>query len=403
MKSTSSMKKFLNLILHSPSRVFVLGSRPGRGKTRLCLSSVNSNPQIQSLVITFEHRPEYYHFGEVGNDELLPTCNLEKFHFDKGEVRIIKRAGVVSIGAVGQSPKEQDVRRIILDYLKNSTTQILWIDFIQLMNSFYPSLWREVNEVCREKNIKVVLLSSMTKELEGRVPTATVPDSFHEVDEFKSDVDEWFLLDRYGFGEEVEIVSLSGIHKGFRISLHFDSDTGLFSSEWEYVGDNESETNLVERSVKELQYQTRGKEGYPKRESLQFATPINKRYDVHQHDLYRTYFHDIPNTIWLPFIDCKKANDMFLKQYQDEIWNFYCSTGIFESGKVEYRFLFYYLFEDTLINFDLREECVRILYRKTDSSIVHELAKEINSLFSIDSEYQRPSRLKRFFSLNKDK
>ena len=100
--------------------------------------------------------------------------------------------------------------------------------------------------------------------------------------------------------------------------------------------------------------------------------------EFHHRDTFRAYFDEIPHQIWLPLINCEKANDYFLEKYLDEIWNFQSHTTIREKEGLIDRTIYYFIFEDALVNFDFFGNHCRLLYRDTDTVLIHRIASEIH-------------------------
>jgi len=94
-------------------------------------------------------------------------------------------------------------------------------------------------------------------------------------------------------------------------------------------------------------------------------------------NLFITRFFRVPNWIFLDNIDCKKANEWFVQNYQDKIID--CSyikhyekrKGIYLNG------IYYFLFDDLLVYMCQKQSYVRLLFRKTDSALVDKIVNEI--------------------------
>jgi hypothetical protein len=84
-------------------------------------------------------------------------------------------------------------------------------------------------------------------------------------------------------------------------------------------------------------------------------------------NLFLAHFNAIPNFIHEINIDCKKANSWFIEIYRNEINDLYFDKIYLNksSKKAEYDDIFYILFEDLIVDFDINKSVVRFLFRKT--------------------------------------
>jgi len=94
--------------------------------------------------------------------------------------------------------------------------------------------------------------------------------------------------------------------------------------------------------------------------------------------LFIAHFNTIPNIISEINIDCKKANKIFIKKYNSEVKKNYFGKRCFDSSKnAELDDIFYFLFDDLLVDFDTANSTVRFLFSKTDIGKVESIIKEI--------------------------
>ena len=92
---------------------------------------------------------------------------------------------------------------------------------------------------------------------------------------------------------------------------------------------------------------------------------------LNEFTLFVAHFNSIPNFIHEISIDCKRANKWFVEYYNGEIKDFYFDKLYLKSKKTsEYDDIFYFLYEDLIVDFDTNNSVVRFLFRKTDISIV---------------------------------
>ena len=95
---------------------------------------------------------------------------------------------------------------------------------------------------------------------------------------------------------------------------------------------------------------------------------------LNEFTLFVAHFKSIPNFIHGINIDCKKANNWFLKLYTSEIKNCYYDKRYFNnSKKAEFDDIFYFLYDDLIVDFDTNSSIVRFLFRKTEISQVEKI------------------------------
>jgi len=99
---------------------------------------------------------------------------------------------------------------------------------------------------------------------------------------------------------------------------------------------------------------------------------------LNEFTLFSVYFNAIPNFIHEIGIDCKKANVWFSAYYKSEIKDSYFSkiySG--QNKKAELDDIFYFLYDDLIVDFDTQCSKVRFLFKKTDISKVESLIDQI--------------------------
>lgn len=114
---------------------------------------------------------------------------------------------------------------------------------------------------------------------------------------------------------------------------------------------------------------------------MDLSNVFNGRRDTYLNEmtLFAAHFNCIPNYICEINIDCQKANNWFVKNYEPDINDFYFSRHyIRKQDKAELDDIFYFLFEDLLVDFDTNQSIVRFLFRKTDLPKVEEVVKGIH-------------------------
>lgn len=108
-----------------------------------------------------------------------------------------------------------------------------------------------------------------------------------------------------------------------------------------------------------------------------FATRTANSY-LNEFTLFTAYFNSIPNFIHEIGIDCKKANKWFSASYKSEIKDSYFSRLYFgQNKKAELDDIFYFLYDDLIVDFDTQSSRVRFLFKKTETSKVDKLIAEI--------------------------
>lgn len=105
----------------------------------------------------------------------------------------------------------------------------------------------------------------------------------------------------------------------------------------------------------------------------------NPRQYLNEYTLFAFRFNTIPNFIHEVEIDCRSANTWFAEKYSSKIIDCHFQKLHLDlKNKVEYSDVFYVLYEDLIIYFDIQESKVRFLFKKTEISKVDILIAEIN-------------------------
>lgn len=92
---------------------------------------------------------------------------------------------------------------------------------------------------------------------------------------------------------------------------------------------------------------------------------------INELTLFMAHFNCIPNLIQEIEIDCKKANCWFAENYESEIkQNYYNKRYFGGSIKSELDDIFYFIYDDLIVDFDTCSSMVRFLYNKTEISKV---------------------------------
>lgn len=127
---------------------------------------------------------------------------------------------------------------------------------------------------------------------------------------------------------------------------------------------------LEQRKVSEnTEYQIRVSDVFTQR------TPYSY---LNEFTLFTTIFNSIPNFIHEIEIDCKKANHWFSAHYKNEIKDCYYSKLYYgQNKKAELDDVFYFLYDDLIVQFDTNSSKVRFLFKKTEFSLVESVISGI--------------------------
>jgi len=105
----------------------------------------------------------------------------------------------------------------------------------------------------------------------------------------------------------------------------------------------------------------------------------NRSY-LNEFNLFIAHFNSIPNFINETNINCKKGSKWFVENFKDEIKDFYFDKLYLRNSKsAEYDDIFYFIYEDLIVDFDTNNSTVRFLFRKTDISKVEALISRIKT------------------------
>ena len=95
---------------------------------------------------------------------------------------------------------------------------------------------------------------------------------------------------------------------------------------------------------------------------------------INEYKLFVSCFNAIPNMIEESDINCRKANSWFVENYEHDITNMhFIKRYLPGSKKPEYDDIFYFLYDDLIVNFDTNCSEVRFLFRKTNIEKVETL------------------------------
>lgn len=111
---------------------------------------------------------------------------------------------------------------------------------------------------------------------------------------------------------------------------------------------------------------------------------------LNEFTLFVAHFNAIPNFIHDVDIDCKKARAWFDNNYKLEFKNFYYNKLCFNRReKATLDNVFYFLYDDLIVNFDMRDSIVRFLFQKTEIFKVEELIDAIHK-FKKRKKWDKP-------------
>lgn len=94
--------------------------------------------------------------------------------------------------------------------------------------------------------------------------------------------------------------------------------------------------------------------------------------------IFIAYFNAIPNRIDEDRIDCRKANQWFLKNYETKIKKYHFRKRCFETKKeATLDDVFYFLYDDLIVYFDTNYSEAKFFFSKTKVSEVESVIQEI--------------------------
>ena len=101
---------------------------------------------------------------------------------------------------------------------------------------------------------------------------------------------------------------------------------------------------------------------------------------LNEFNLFLLHFNAIPNFIRETNIDCRKANKWLYETYKSEIKDLYYDKRIIsESIGVELDDIYYVLYNELIIAFDIGCGTVNFLFRTADAALVENLIKGIRT------------------------
>lgn len=134
--------------------------------------------------------------------------------------------------------------------------------------------------------------------------------------------------------------------------------------------------NLI--NLNSLQARTSGFEETSSRMALSEVFTDRKTSYMNEFTLFVAHFNTIPNFINELKIDCKKANEWFAIAYRTEIKDLHFGKEYYnQSKKIELDDVFYILYDDLIVNFDINNSTVRFLFRKTEIAKIEAVISEI--------------------------
>ena len=105
---------------------------------------------------------------------------------------------------------------------------------------------------------------------------------------------------------------------------------------------------------------------------------LNNATEICHSKLFVAHFNKIPNYLCEIDINCKKAHIWFVENYEKDIADVYYNKRYFRNNKnAEYEDIFYFLFEDLIVNFDMNQSIIRLLFRRTAISKIDSIVSEL--------------------------
>lgn len=103
--------------------------------------------------------------------------------------------------------------------------------------------------------------------------------------------------------------------------------------------------------------------------------------------LFVAHFNMLPNLIGDRDIDCIKANEWFVKMFKEEIKDYYFKkVHLKGTQESEYKDCFYFVYDDLIVNFDVEESLVRLLYKTTELAKVQALAGKLKAFKKLNKK-----------------
>ena len=130
--------------------------------------------------------------------------------------------------------------------------------------------------------------------------------------------------------------------------------------------------NKKKKNYKTIEACIKTKQGLELHNAVSVNIFSGNHHSINMGELFFAYFNRMPCLIKKSNIDCKKAEDWFLKEYGNNINDSFHQTA-YMGNKIRWRSSYYIAFDDLLLNFDSTENMARLLFRKTDETIVKEI------------------------------
>jgi len=112
---------------------------------------------------------------------------------------------------------------------------------------------------------------------------------------------------------------------------------------------------------------------------------------INEFYLFLTYYNRIPNFDYIKGIDCRKANAWLLENKKAAINDCSYIKRYLNKKKIsELDDLFYFLYDDLLVNFDIARDEVRFLYRNTSIHIIEPLIESIRKFKKPTKRFIKP-------------
>lgn len=109
--------------------------------------------------------------------------------------------------------------------------------------------------------------------------------------------------------------------------------------------------------------------------------------DINEINLFIAHFNTIPNYFNEIELDCEKAHLWFVENYEKDIVDVYFNKRYYQRNKsAEFEDVFYFLYEDLIVNFDMNICVVRVLFRNTDISKIYHITEGVKK-FKLRKKY----------------
>ena len=226
-----------------PGEVYVIGARPGMGKTALSMA-IAQNAEVPVGRIDLEMSQ-----AQLGRRVLSSLSQMSLYKFRKGIIDKHEWPAVnAAVARMSQLPiffsflsySTVEVERVITQMVETKGIKMLMVDYLQLINSAekkkreqeVAEASRLMKRMAKVHNIPVIALAQLNREVEKRGDKRPTLADLRESGQIEQDADVIMFLYREDAQESsgpVEIIIAKGRDTGYaKISLYFDGNKMTF-------------------------------------------------------------------------------------------------------------------------------------------------------------------------------